>query len=334
MATQILTPDNVRALDTERGPSTGFEELSRIMAPPGRRVTSRSEVWTQTRYKAALRSIKQLKQDEPVTILNKNCFPLKINGGVFFPDEVAACPPGQPYTVHVIRDIRWGHTDKGCDQNGTLQMEPLPAIPLVLATEYIREYVQGDNRFGGVVCYVGDRDPASIPKGDTVMVPEIAFDESGEFYVKQVERDFHRTMEASTHLRNATIMRRLQSAQSWYENDAMRNYVTDPYRDMARLAHQEGLIPELPRWVMTQNLIQEKQADPCPSCMVIPKTGAILCVNCEHIFDVIAAFKNTRIAFGAVEMERLTADEWKIVNQIQAERQKAKGIKHKGADAQ
>ena len=35
--------------------------------------------------------------------------------------------------------------------------------------------------------------------------------------------------------------------------------------------------------------------------------------------------KNTRIAYGAVEMDRLTAEEWKIVNQIKAERDKAKG---------
>jgi len=36
-------------------------------------------------------------------------------------------------------------------------------------------------------------------------------------------------------------------------------------------------------------------------------------------------YKNTRIAYGAVEMDRLTAEEWKIVNQIKAERDKAKG---------
>ena len=40
---------------------------------------------------------------------------------------------------------------------------------------------------------------------------------------------------------------------------------------------------------------------------------------------VVAAYKNTRIAYGAVEMDRLTAEEWKIVNQIKAERDKAKG---------
>jgi hypothetical protein len=48
-------------------------------------------------------------------------------------------------------------------------------------------------------------------------------------------------------------------------------------------------------------------------------------VNCNHIFNVIQAYKNTRIAYGAVEMDRLTAEEWKIVNQIKADRDKAKG---------
>jgi hypothetical protein len=50
-------------------------------------------------------------------------------------------------------------------------------------------------------------------------------------------------------------------------------------------------------------------------------------VNCGHIFNVIQAYKNTRIAYGAVEMDRLTAQEWKIVNQIKAERDQAKGVK-------
>ena len=101
--------------------------------------------------------------------------------------------------------------------------------------------------------------------------------------------------------------------------------VNDSHRDMARLAVEEGLIPELPRWVMQANTLTDKQPEPCPSCAVTPKAGAILCINCNHIFNVIQAYKNTRIAYGAVEMDRLTAEEWKIVNQIKAERDKAKG---------
>ena len=85
------------------------------------------------------------------------------------------------------------------------------------------------------------------------------------------------------------------------------------------------MIPELPRWVMQANTLTEKQPDPCPSCAAIPKTGAIMCVNCGQIFDVVAAYKNTRIAYGAVEMDRLSVEEWKTVNQIKAERDKAKG---------
>jgi hypothetical protein len=44
-----------------------------------------------------------------------------------------------------------------------------------------------------------------------------------------------------------------------------------------------------------------------------------------QIFDVVAAYKNGRTAYGSVEMDRLTAEEWKIVNQIKADRDKAKG---------
>jgi hypothetical protein len=125
--------------------------------------------------------------------------------------------------------------------------------------------------------------------------------------------------------RNASILQRLQSANTWYENDSQRMNVNDTHRDLARLAVEEGLIAELPRWVMQANLATNKQPDPCPSCASIPKAGAILCTNCGHIYDVIAAYKNTRIAYGSVEMDRLSAAEWKIVNQIKAERDRAKG---------
>jgi hypothetical protein len=36
-------------------------------------------------------------------------------------------------------------------------------------------------------------------------------------------------------------------------------------------------------------------------------------------------YKNTRIGYGDVAMDRLTAEEWKIVDRIKAERDKAKG---------
>jgi hypothetical protein len=101
--------------------------------------------------------------------------------------------------------------------------------------------------------------------------------------------------------------------------------VNDTHRDMARLAFDEGLIPELPRWVMQSNILLDKQRAVCPSCASIPKVGSILCTNCNHIFDVVQAYKNTRIAYGSVEMDRLSAEEWTIVNKIKMERDLAKG---------
>jgi uncharacterized Zn finger protein (UPF0148 family) len=313
MATVVITPEMQRAnAEALLGNDPGkFRD-------PGQR-------WTAKRYAEIQRLLKQAEADRPVTILNLNPFPLKINGGVFFPEEVPACPPGKPYARHVIRETRWGHKDLGCDAQNMMQMEPVPAIPLVLAAEYIREYVQQDGGFGGVLCYVGDHAPLSIKKGGVIRVPEVAYNERGEFYVEVRERDFHETFAAIRQKRNASILQRLQSANAWYENDSQRMNVNDTHRDLARLAVDEGLIAELPRWVMQANTLTDKQPDPCPACAVIPKHGSILCVNCGQIFDVVAAYKNTRIAYGAVEMDRLTAEEWKIVNQIKAERDKAKG---------
>lgn len=313
MATVVITPEMQRAnAEALLGKDPGkFRD-------PGQR-------WTAKRFQEIQRLLKQTEADRPVTILNLNPFPLKINGGVFFPDEVPACRPGEPYAIHVIKQTRWGHRDLGCDAQNMMQMEPVPAIPLVLAAEYIREFVQQEGGFGGVLCYVGSHHPEALKKGAKIRVPEVAYNDLGEFYVEVRERDFHELLASVRQKRNESLLRRLQSANSWHENDSQRMNVNDSHRDMARLALHEGLIPELPRWVLQSSSLTEKQPELCPSCASQPKTGAILCVNCGHIFDVIAAYKNTRIAYNAVEMERLTAEEWKVVHQIKAERDKAKG---------
>lgn len=313
MATVVITPEMQRAnAEVLLGRDPGkFRD-------PGQR-------WTAKRYTELQRLLKQTEADKPVTLLNLNPFPLKINGGVYFPDEIPACKPGEPYAVYVVRETRWGHRDLGCDAQNMMQMEPVPAIPLVLAAEYIREYVQQEGGFGGVLCYVGAHHPETFKKGAKIRVPEVAYNDLGEFYVEVRERDFHEMLSAVRAKRNESLLRRLQSANAWHENDSQRMNVNDSHRDMARLALHEGLIPELPRWVLQSNVLLEKQPEPCPSCASTPKAGAILCVNCGHIFDVVAAYKNARIAYGAVEMDRLTAEEWKIVNQMKAERDKAKG---------
>jgi hypothetical protein len=314
MSTVVITPEMQRAnAEALLGQDPGkFRD-------PGQR-------WTVKRYAEIHRLLKQADADRPVTILNLNPFPLKINGGVFFPDEIPACPPGKPYTIHVIRETRWGHKDLGCDAQNMMQMEPVPAIPLVLAAEYIREYVAQDGGFGGVLCYLGDHDPAAIKKNGKIKVPEVAYSDRGEFYVEVRERDFHELLSTIRSKRNLSILQRLQSANAWYENDSQRMNVNDTHRDLARLALEEGLIPELPRWVMQANLATHKQADPCPLCAAIPRTGAIICVNCHHIFNVVEAYKHAHIAYNSVDMQRLTAEEWKTVNAIKTLRDKARGV--------
>ena len=65
--------------------------------------------------------------------------------------EVPACLPGRPLlSPHYQQATRWGHKDLGCDAQNMMQMEPVPAIPfVVLAAEYIREFVQQEGGFGG-----------------------------------------------------------------------------------------------------------------------------------------------------------------------------------------
>lgn len=311
MSTIVITPEMQRA------------NAEALLGADPRKYKDPGQNWTAKRYAEINRLLKQTEAEMPVTILNLNPFPLKINGGVYFPDEVPGCMAGEPYAIHVIKKTRWGHRDLGCDSQNMMQMEPVPAIPLVLAAEYIREFVQQDGGFGGVLCYVGEQHPSKIAAGTKVRVPEIAYN-NGEFYVEVKERDFHQMLNSVRQTRNSSILRRLQSANSWYENDSQRMNVNDIHRDMARLALHEGLIKELPRWVMQSTTIEEQQTPTCPSCASQPKAGATLCVNCGHIFDVVAAYRNSRIAYGAVEMDRLTAEEWKVVKKIKAERDAAR----------
>ena len=89
----------------------------------------------------------------------------------------------------------------------------------------------------------GRHDPASIKKGGTIRVPEVAYSDKGEFYVEVRERDFHVSLATIRTKRNTSILQRLRSANAWYENDSQRMNVNDTHRDLARLAVEEGLIP-------------------------------------------------------------------------------------------
>lgn len=259
----------------------------------------------------------------PVTILNLNPISLKINGGMFFPEEIPACPLDQPYVVYVIKQTRWGHKDNGVGLDNVHRVDPYPVIPKVLAAEYMREYQQEKDGFGGVICYVGDHHPSTIKKGDMVMVPVMTSVE-GELVMDEEKRDFHELLELVRRKRNQSLMRDLQEANGWYENDEQRKNVNDIHREKARMAKREGLIHELPRWVLQDTLSTEKQPDACPACKVIPKAGAIICTNCEYVIDVVETFRlrPSACVYGSAEMDRLTPEQWKVVDAIHAERTK------------
>ena len=92
MATVVITPEMQRAnAEALLGKDPGkFRD-------PGQR-------WTVKRYAEIQRLLKQAEADKPVTILNLNPFPLKINGGVFFPRGDRALPTRQ--TLHHPRNPR------------------------------------------------------------------------------------------------------------------------------------------------------------------------------------------------------------------------------------
>lgn len=311
MATPVITAEMQRA-------------NMELVYNPRKRGLDPGERWTASLRKEAERQIKATGADRPVTLLNLNPFSLKINGGALFPEEIEAKPIDKPYTVHVFRETRWQGRDKGCDMSNMMQIEPVPYIPMRLAAEYMREYVQNQGGFGGVICYMGDHAPETIKKGDTVLVPEMAYDENGELFMNEVKKDFHQLLHMVRIRRNTAILNRIQDANAWYENDSQRMNVNDQHRDMARLAKEEGLIETLPRWVLVGAESMQAQPDPCPICRVTPKAGALMCVNCNYVIDVVETFRHrpSECVYGCAEMDRLTAEQWKVVDAIHAERTK------------
>lgn len=298
-----------------------LEILGMDAGTPGKKtkITDSGERWTQRKRDEIDRMLRQTKGDAPYTILNLNHFPLKINGGVYFYDEVPACLPGKPWAKYVIEKTRFGHKDNGCDAQNVMQMEPVPAMPSLLAGEYLRE-------FKAVICYEGKADPATF-KDDTVLtVPEGKYTDTGEFFVDKIPTTWGAVRAANEKLRNSYVLKSVQEANSNYEN-GNKNLVQEKERDLARHALELGLIKELPRWVLISNLEPELPAEPCPSCFATPNKGAILCVNCGQIFKVLEAFKNGRVKWDSDDMDRLTAEEWKEAEKIHAARQKARGPK-------
>src|ERR1700761_195847 len=83
-----------------------FNPNKRVDKDPGRRHTVAMRTTLEKQIKAT-------GSDRPVTLLNLNPTTLQINGGMFFPEVIPACPLDQPYVVHVFRETRWGHKDHG-----------------------------------------------------------------------------------------------------------------------------------------------------------------------------------------------------------------------------
>lgn len=299
------------------------ENMHLLLRDNSRRGKDPGQQYTDASRRTLEKQIKDTGSGLPVTILNLNPTSLKINGGMFFPEEIAACPLNEPYVIFVISETRWGHKDKGVGLDNVAQIEPFPVIPKVIAAEYMKQYQQEKDGFGGVLCYVGDHHPSTIKKGDTVMVPVINFVD-GEIVMDEEKRDFHEMLDIVRRKRNQSIMRDLQEANSWYENDEQRKNVNDSHRDKARMAKHEGLIPELPRWCLLESMLTENQPDACPSCQVVPKAGAFMCTNCGYVIDVVETFRlrPSACVYNSAEMDRLTPEQWKVVDAIHAERTK------------
>lgn len=319
MSTTVIISDESLATTLERQKALGLDSDNPNRAKT--KLRDAGERWTAGKRKDMERMMRETKAEMPVTILNLNRFPLKINGGVYHPDEVPACDIGKQYSRYVFTKARWGHKDNGSDAQGMMQYEAVPATPKSLAAEYVREYGEF-----GVICFIGDADPSTFKKDTVVSVPEMRSTDLGEWYVDEFQMKWGAVLAAAEQKRNTKILKRMQDANAHYENESQRNLVNDPEREAARHAQELGLIKELPRWVLISNLEPEIPDAACPSCKVVPNKGAIICANCSYVIDVVETYRlrPSACAYQSAEMDRLTPEQWGVVNRIKDERDRAR----------
>lgn len=295
-----------------------------ILGPdPGkRRSVGRGEKITAQRKKSTLKMLIASNAIRPVTILNFNPFPLKVNGGHLFQEEIPGCETGQDYTLRVISDVRWSNKDHGVGLDNVDNIEAEAHLPAEIALEYKREYTELQ-QFGGVFVYFGTKNPSEFGPREQVQVPIAGTEEDGSKTVDSETVVFREEFVRYQSQSNRSIMRRLQNANQLWESDATRNQVNNVDREMARRALHKNLIKALPVWVVDAGLITGTVTEPC-LCGATPAVGAAVCKNCSHILDPVKAYEGAAIEYGHVSFDKLDKAGWEAVNAIKAKREKAR----------
>lgn len=218
---------------------------------------------------------------QPATVINMLPLPLVVNSPMHALRSVriAACMgANMDFVAHTWEEcaIEVRYIGEGVNQ-------PWEFLPIQLADAFEAEYYA----FGGVVAIVG------LPTEENLSKPENA-----EKLLSCLERMY------------VWMMGKIVEANGFWNSPqhSAAAAIVDVHRVCATRMFEIGKIPELPSWIQPvrdQSAIEAK----CPTCGVIPETGAVKCVTCNEILNPVAAFQNGTITEEHEALERLTREE-------------------------
>lgn len=271
-----------------------------------------------------IRDLKASGRLQPATILNFNPFPLYVESGNLIPHRVKSASIENPVTKYVITEPRFSFIYKTTElkdnrvSRKNYQVQEI--LPVIQAFEFYNAYAdesRGD--MGGVVVFEGTKH--DITKKDlSVNVPYLQVAEDGLPYVSLKEVLLAQAIGDALVQQKRSIMAKVQQGLEYQDDPAQFSFIQNPHRIAARWAFAKSWIPALPSYVMQQTTV----ANFCPRCKEQFKVGSIMC-KCGHAFDVFEAYKNAYIEFGNVQMDRMTAEEWKKAKALNEERKKNRG---------
>lgn len=202
---------------------------------------------------------------EPATILNMNPFPIVVHSPLFDGLIVPACPLDKPYTMLVIRSVRY----QPKDTEG--QLTPVDFQPYMLASEFETQ----TQEYGGVVVFRGDG--ANIAD---LLKDKLVSGLWAEAKKKHIDYAKRKKQEADSEWNTPS-------------RSGARN-ITDINRNLTRILIREKLLVATPEW-MDVTRDEAQIADACPHCLAEPKKGAHVCPNCGSILDAKKAWKERYI---------------------------------------
>jgi hypothetical protein len=212
---------------------------------------------------------------------------------------------GKAYERLVIDEPQWSIRDEGAGMDNVDNYTPVYSVPTELAEDYAHEFLDRMG-VGGVIVYEGDKLP-------------------------EEEEGLQKKLTEARRARNQWLLRKVHEAEAdWADTSGRgRKNITDLHRKAAEVLLHEKILKHQPAWLLALNAEGGELPDPCPGCGEVADRMASVCKGCRYVYKPLEAYKAALIEYGHTAMERLTAEEWKEVNEIKARRDQARSAGRK-----